>query len=560
MCGIFGGHNIEFNDVKKAISLINRGDDGTTVSKINDQITFAARRHLIKSSGLEKNLNGKSDQPYFSKDKKIALMLNGELYNFKDFKLSMVSEGVKFETTGDTEVFLKLYEDKGINFLKDKSIDSLYSLAIYDDILKKIFITRDWPGRIPLYYLHDEQKKTFIFSSELKGFKALKNVSLKDPIELKPGKVLEYDIINSKLNFLYDYDLKPFISKNNNDLYSLGSELNNLLNESAKNRTMGDVPICTMLSGGIDSVLTTFYVFKNINFKKVNFKPTSYVFKVKGFDSIDVKTAIEASKGFKDIDLNLKVIEADPEDILNDLPRIVETFEMRNLKALSFYPLPIYWYLASEMHKDKFKVTIGGHGVDELLGAYTAWKELKANHNVQIQLKSRKAFINNIYNNMLKRASIIFMNRGPIEARFPFLNHLVCEFMLGIDHKWLKMNELNVEIMLNLIEKTNNKNNLKTIYNSLVLFLNDKSGYEEKYSNEEKFDIERLFWKLPLIVSSYYASKESFLKFKDVFRPKIRGQHGAGITNLEKSINLKYKKYGEDDVEIFKNLSKEIFS
>ena len=102
------------------------------------------------------------------------------------------------------------------------------------------------------------------------------------------------------------------------------------------------------------------------------------------------------------------------------MPSIVETFEMRKLKALSFYPLPIYWYLAPEMHKDGFKVTIGGHGVDELLGAYTAWKELKTSHEAQIKLRSRKAFINNIYNNMLKRASIIFMNKGPIEARFPF--------------------------------------------------------------------------------------------------------------------------------------------
>jgi|TARA_B110000037_G_scaffold216370_1_gene275399 asparagine synthase (glutamine-hydrolysing) len=560
MCGIFGGYNIELSEVENAINLINRGNDGITITQLNDRITFAARRHLIKSSGFEKNLNGKSDQPYFSEDKKISLMLNGELYNFNDFKSPLMSQGVKFNTTGDTEVFLKLYENKGINFLKDKSIDSLYSLAIYDDVLKKIFITRDWPGRIPLYYLHDEIKNIFIFSSELKGFRAMKNISLKDPVELKPGNVLEYDTVSSKIKILFEYDLKPYISKNNQDIYSVGSELNNLLNQSSKNRTMGDVPICTMLSGGIDSVLTTFYVFKNIDFKKVSFKPTSYVFKVKGFDSIDVKTAIEAAKGFNEIDLDLKIIEAEPEKILEDLPKIVETFEMRDLKALSFYPLPIYWYLASEMHKDKFKVTIGGHGVDELLGAYTAWKELKANHNVQIQLKSRKAFINNIYNNMLKRASIIFMNRGPIEARFPFLNHLVCEFMLGIDPVWLTMNDRNSEIMLDLIEKTNNKENLKIIYNSIKIFLNDKKEYEMKFSIEEKYDIERLFWKLPLIVSSYYASKESFLTFKDVFRPKIRGQHGAGLTNLETEVIKKYKKYGDNDVDIFKSLSSEIFN
>ena len=157
--------------------------------------------------------------------------------------------------------------------------------------------------------------------------------------------------------------MQPYFSKNNNDILKLGQELHSVLDESAKNRTMGDVPICTMLSGGIDSVLTTYYVLKNINFNKVDFEPTSYVFKVKGFDSIDVKTAKVATAGFEKIGLKLRVIEAEENQIVNDMPRIVETFEMRELKALSFYPLPIYWYLAPAMTKDKFKVTIGGHGV-----------------------------------------------------------------------------------------------------------------------------------------------------------------------------------------------------
>ena len=161
--------------------------------------------------------------------------------------------------------------------------------------------------------------------------------------------------------------MEPYISKNTNDILKLGEEMHAVLNESARNRTMGDVPICTMLSGGIDSVLTTYYVLKNIEFDKVNYQPTSYVFRVKNFDSIDVKTAEVATEGFKKIGLKLKVIEATEEQIVKDMPGIVETFEMRQLKALSFYPLPIYWYLAPEMHKDGFKVTIGGHGVDELL-------------------------------------------------------------------------------------------------------------------------------------------------------------------------------------------------
>lgn len=557
MCGIFGGYNVSNEEVIKGVELIKRGNDGVSIDAVDENIIFGARRHAIKFCGNEKSLLNRSDQPYYSDDKDVALIFNGEFYNFEEYKLKLKKDKILFKSEGDTEVLLKLYEKYGISFLRDKKIDSLYSIAIYDKKLKKIFIARDWPGRIPLYYYYDEQK--FIFSSELKAFRAIKNLSLQKPIELVPGQIIEYDIKNRKLKLISNYSLDPYISKNSNNILKLGEEMHKILDSSSKNRTMGDVPICTMLSGGIDSVLTTYYVLKNINFKAVNYEPTSYVFKVKGFDSIDVKTAKTAAEGFKEIGLKLKVIETNGDEIVKDMPQIVETFEMRELKALSFYPLPIYWYLAPEMNKDGFKVTIGGHGVDELLGAYTAWKELKTSHAAQIKLRSRKAFINNIYNNMLKRASIIFMNRGPIEARFPFLNHEVCEFMLGIDPKWLSLNKDNAEIMLKIIEDTKLEKILGKIYKNLKIYINNDKNFFNDLPDEEIFDIEKIFWKFPLVASSYFASKESFLSLKDVFRPKIRGQHGAGITTIEPKIVQNYSKYGNSDTDIFKNISKEIF-
>ena len=144
-----------------------------------------------------------------------------------------------------------------------------------------------------------------------------------------------------------------------------------------------------MLSGGIDSVLSTFYVFKNLNFKKMKYKPTSYVFSVKGFNSPDVAKARIAAESFSSIGLKLVEVSAKKEEIIKDTPNIIDTFEMREMKALSFYPLPIYWFLAPKMKQDGFKVTIGGHGVDELLGAYDSWKELNKHHEVQIRSSSR---------------------------------------------------------------------------------------------------------------------------------------------------------------------------
>ena len=95
------------------------------------------------------------------------------------------------------------------------------------------------------------------------------------------------------------------------------------------------------------------------------------------------------------------------------------------------------------------------------------------------------------------------MNKGPIEARFPFLNHKVCEFMLGIDPKWLSLSKPNAEIMLNLIENSKDNNLLQTIYKNLSLYLNNDKDFFEKLSSEEVHDIEKIFWKFPLIASSF---------------------------------------------------------
>ena len=113
--------------------------------------------------------------------------------------------------------------------------------------------------------------------------------------------------------------------------------------------------------------------------------------------------------------------------------------------------------------------------------------------------------------------------------------------------------------MLKLMEDGNAKEALNKIYKNLNLYLNTENSFYKDLDPEEILDIEKIFWKFPLIASSYFASKESFLSFKDVFRPKIRGQHGAGITDIEPKIVENYSKYGSTDTDIFKNISREIF-
>lgn len=320
---------------------------------------------------------------------------------------------------------------------------------------------------------------------------------------------------------------------------------------------MGDVPICTMLSGGIDSIMTSYYVLSSIDFNKVSYQPTSYVFAIDNYESEDVRRARIAAAGFKEIGLTLHEVRVPREQVIDDLPDIVEMFEMRKIKALSVYPLPIYYYLGPRMHQDGFKVTIGGHGVDELLGAYDAWKELKAPHHVQIQPRSRLLFMSSIFENMLRRASIIFMNRGPIEARFPFLEPKVCEYALGIDTRWLVLDAANAETMLKLIEGkagariTWVKETIE-VYDYLVRYLNNGGSHPEGVDEHTIIEMEKLFWKLPLIVAGMHAVEESYLPFHCLLFPKLRGQHGSGLTSLEPLVVERYGNFGKTDQDIFK--------
>ena len=150
------------------------------------------------------------------------------------------------------------------------------------------------------------------------------------------------------------------------------------------------------------------------------------------------------------------------------------------------------------------------------------------------------------------------MNRGPIEARFPFLNHEVCEYMLSIDKKWLQFSKHNAEILISLIDKKK-LSTLDKVKNMLAVYLDSENEFEKNFSEKQKNDLRKIFWKFPLIVSSYIASEESFLEFDQVFNPKLRGQHGAGITSLEKDITIKYSNLGKSDSEIFKKISSKVF-
>jgi asparagine synthase (glutamine-hydrolysing) len=560
MCGIFGGVGASEQEARTALEHMNRGDDGITVRSYRD-VVLGSRRHLVKVSNKEGVADGQSDQPYDSDLRGVSLVFNGEFYNFADHKAGHLKDA-SFRTEGDTEVFLKLYEAEGIDFLLRRDIDSMFALGILDREQNKLYVTRDWPGRVPLFYYYDKNDRTFLFASQLSGLRTLDRVDLNAAQELVPGCYLTLDLETFELETTHYFKAKPI--KRDQELLDIGMELHQRLHRSARNRTMGDVPICTMLSGGIDSLMTTYYVLSNIDFRNVSYQPTSYVFAVEGFASPDVHRARIAAQGFKDIGLIHKEVYAPAEQLIEDIPEIITLFEMRRIKALSVYPLPIYYYLAPVMRADGFKVTIGGHGVDELLGAYDNWKELNKPHELQSTFLARQVFINNIWENMMRRASIIFMERGPIEARFPFLQPEVCEYLLGVDPRWLTITPHNAELMLELIAARGGPrsgwgDNLISTYDYLVQYLDGGGRPPAEVDPARRTEVEKLFWKFPLMVAGMHAAAESYLPFDLLFNAKLRGQHGAGISSLEPGIVERYSHLGSTDIEIYRAIVTKAF-
>jgi asparagine synthase (glutamine-hydrolysing) len=172
MCGIFGfsAVGITKQQLKSSTDkLALRGPDASGYF-LNEPIGIGHRRLSIidLDSG---------EQPMFSKDKAVAIVFNGEIYNFKTIKKELEVLGIQFVTQSDTEVIIEAYQAWGINKCLEK-LEGMFAFSLWDEKTQKLLVVRDRFGEKPLYYIKNEQG--FFFASELKAledFHEKKNIS-----------------------------------------------------------------------------------------------------------------------------------------------------------------------------------------------------------------------------------------------------------------------------------------------------------------------------------------------------------------------------------------------
>jgi asparagine synthase (glutamine-hydrolysing) len=371
MCGICGIYNFDNSHVKKENLLIlnnemiERGPDSSGLY-VKKNFGFAMRRLFI----IDK-ITG--DQPIFSDDKNISLIFNGEIYNYIEIRDQLKSQGIKFQSKSDTEVILKLYEMEGEDFVK--KLNGMFSICLYDLKKDKILIYRDRLGIKPLYYFKNEEQ--FIFSSSLSSIKKLKpNISPSKEscllfylfnyfpdsktaydgvFKLKPGNLII--INNGKFSIKEYWKLK----KNNTIKYEDSKkEILNLLVNSVKINLRSDVPIATLLSGGMDSSILAFLISKETNLQQT--LSVDYI----GKKFNEGENAKLFSNKIGSIHTSVKL---DQEKFFSIFREIFSKIDEPNADSA----LISSFALAREAKKKGIKVLISGSGADEIFGGYSRY-------------------------------------------------------------------------------------------------------------------------------------------------------------------------------------------
>lgn len=329
----------------------HRGPDWNGIH-VEDKAILAHERLAIVDPASGK-------QPLYSQDGKVVLAANGEIYNHLELR-KQFKGSYTFRTDSDCEVILALYEKKGAAFLDD--LNGIFGFAIYDSRDDSYLIARDHMGIIPLYIGWDKHG-TFYVASELK---ALEGTCSR--IELfPPGHYLSSK--EEGFQRWYERDWKSYeaVADNETDI----AELRKALEDAVHRQLMSDVPYGVLLSGGLDSSITS-AVAKKFAKKRVESDDTAeawwpqlHSFSVGLEGSPDLAAARKVADHIGTVHHEIKFTIQEGLDAIRDVIYHLETYDITTIRAST----PMY-LMARVIKSMGIKMVLSGEGADELFGGY----------------------------------------------------------------------------------------------------------------------------------------------------------------------------------------------
>lgn len=374
MCGFVGildRNNNSRYDIESSLKRIyHRGPDEQRTESIDEKIHIGFSRLAII------DLNGGS-QPMSNSDKTITVMLNGEIYNYIELSNQLRKENVIFDTTSDTEVFLKMYEKYGIEMLE--KLQGMFGFIIIDKKKKVIYAGRDRIGIKPLYY--SEYNNSFSFASEIKPLMDLyeddltiRKKSVADFLQYRyvhapytifdgikkviPGHYLKVPFDNSEISDICYWDSYQHKESFNEDESECKERTLSLLKESVKLHLRSDVKLGLFLSGGIDSGMLVALASE----QQANLNTYTLRFENGDYDESELAELVAKRYG-----TNHHCYTVKSDDIKDLLPEMLWYFDepLGDPGVLPNYIINRY------VHEDGIKVILSGAGGDELFAGYS---------------------------------------------------------------------------------------------------------------------------------------------------------------------------------------------
>ena len=329
----------------------HRGPDWSGIYS-NDKAILAHERLAIVDPASGK-------QPLFSEDKSLVLAANGEIYNHRDLRKQFDGK-YKFQTESDCEVILALYKEKGVHFLDE--MNGIFGFAIYDVAKDEYFIARDHMGIIPLYIGWD-QNGTFYVASELKALEGYcTKIQLFPPghyMSSKDGEFVQW----------YKREWTDFDAVKDNATSI--EEIKIALEAAVHRQLMSDVPYGVLLSGGLDSSITS-AVAKKYAQKRIEsgdtvdaWYPQLHSFAVGLEGSPDLVAAQKVAEHLGTIHHEIKFTIQEGLDAVRDVIYNIETYDVTTIRAST----PMY-LMARVIKSMGIKMVLSGEGSDELFGGY----------------------------------------------------------------------------------------------------------------------------------------------------------------------------------------------
>ncbi|MBP5479223.1 MAG: asparagine synthase B [Bacteroidaceae bacterium] len=419
MCSIVGifnirqqSHELRTKALKMSQKLRHRGPDWSGIYVGKSAILAHERLSIVDP------LSG--GQPLISPDGKHILCVNGEIYNHKDIRRK---SDYAFKTGSDCEVILALYRDKGINFLED--INGIFAFALYDEDKDTFLIARDPIGVIPLYIGHDKDGKVYV-ASELKALEGFCDEY--EPflpghyaVPAKEGSEKPYEMVRWYTRDWMEWDnMQKYIdAPESTDSKEASEQVKEALEAAVKRQLMSDVPYGVLLSGGLDSSVTSAiarkYAHKRVETDDVHdaWWPRLHSFAVGLKGAPDLAKAKEVADFIGTVHHEVNYTIQEGIDAIRDVIYFIETYDVTTVRAST----PMY-LLARVIKSMGIKMVLSGEGADEVFGGYLYFHKAPSAEEFH---KETVRKIAKLYQYDCLRANKSLSAWG-VEGRVPFLD------------------------------------------------------------------------------------------------------------------------------------------